>query len=129
MRQQLASGINPAEERWKQKRMGSFSRRAIVLRSFEQAARAWIETRRPGWSKRYEAFITGRLEADIFPIVGKQDISRITMEDIRNAFRNIQARGAMETDNRLRPHCSEILRFSLPDGYSQLVSSRDSYPP
>src|SRR3546814_2967167 len=79
MRQQLASGINPAEERWKQKRMGSFSRRAIVLRSFEQAARAWIETRRPGWSKRYEAFITGRLEADIFPIVGKQEISRITL--------------------------------------------------
>src|SRR3546814_11669567 len=27
MRQQRASGINPAEERWKQKRTGSFSRR------------------------------------------------------------------------------------------------------
>lgn len=91
MRQQLASGINPAEERWKQKRMGSFSRRAIVLRSFEQAARAWIETRRPGWSKRYEAFITGRLEVDIFLIVGKQEISRITLEDIRKALRNIEA--------------------------------------
>src|SRR3546814_6250193 len=101
MRQQLASGINPAEERWKQKRMGSFSRRAIVLRSFEQAARAWIETRRPGWSKRYEAFITGRLEADIFPIVGKQEISRITLEDIRKALRSEEQTSELQSLMRI----------------------------
>src|SRR3546814_17357650 len=41
MRPQLASGINPAEERWKQKRRGSVSRRAIVIVRFEQAGRHW----------------------------------------------------------------------------------------
>src|SRR3546814_13836061 len=65
----------------------------------------------------FRSFITGRLEADIFPIVGKQEISRITLEDIRKALRNIEARGALETAPRMRAHCSAIFRFSIAEGY------------
>src|SRR3546814_20372212 len=75
----------------------------------------------------FRSFITGRLEADIFPIVGKQEISRITLEDIRKALRNIEARGALETAHRMRAHCSEIFGFSIGEGYCETDSCRDLF--
>jgi hypothetical protein len=42
---------------------------------FETVARDWYASSKPAWTPRYAALVFGRLEADIFPHLGKSDIS------------------------------------------------------
>ena len=44
---------------------------------FETVARDWYAGSKPAWTSRYAALVLGRLEADIFPHLGKDDINAI----------------------------------------------------
>ena len=127
MKQQLALGLDPSEERRHEKR-GSPTRRAKVINSFEHVAREWLEIRRLSWTPRYAGLVTGRLEADIFPKVGKLDISEITPREILLAIRQIEARGSVEMAHRVKNHCSEIFRYAIPDGRCESDPCRDLNP-
>jgi integrase len=81
-----------------------------VRNTFEHVAREWLEIRLLSWTPRYAALVTGRLEADIFPVIGPLDIARIKPRRILDAIRKIETRGAIEMARRVKNHCSEIFR-------------------
>ncbi|MCJ8158594.1 phage integrase central domain-containing protein [Sphingomonas sp. LaA6.9] len=120
-KQQLARGLDPSAERKADKEL----LRAPVSNGFEDVAREWLETRTLGWSPRYAALVVGRLEADVFPFIGKTEISAITPRTILEVIRRIEARGAVEMAHRVKNHVSEIFRFAIPDGRCESDPCRD----
>jgi integrase len=60
--------------------------------------------------------VLGRLEADIFPHLGRDDIDAVEPPRLLEIVRKIEARGAIETAKRVKNHCSEIFQFGIAEG-------------
>lgn len=128
MKHQLALGLDPSAERKSARERAVAGAAAEVMNTFEYVAREWLETRMLSWSPGYGALVQGRLEADIFPSVGKLDINTITPRQMLEAIRKIEARGAIEMAHRVKNHCSEIFRYAIPDGRCDSDPCRDLAP-
>jgi integrase len=83
---------------------------------FETVARDWYASSKASWTPRYAALVLGRLEADIFPYLGKDDINTIEAPRLLEVIRKIEARGAIEMAKRVKNHCSEIFQFGIAEG-------------
>lgn len=127
MKHQLALGMDPSQER-KNAKARAADGPVESNNTFEHVAREWLETRTLAWTPRYAALVSGRLEADIFPVIGKMDISTITPRLMLEAVRKIEARGAIEMAHRVKNHCSEIFRYAIPDGRCESDPCRDLTP-
>jgi hypothetical protein len=55
----------------------------------------------------------GRLEADIFLHLGRDDIDSIEPPRLLEVIRKIEARGAIEMAKRVKNHCSEIFQYGI----------------
>lgn len=127
MKHQLALGMDPSQER-KNAKARAADGPVESNNTFEHVAREWLETRTLAWTPRYAALVSGRLEADIFPVIGKMDISTITPRLMLEAVRKIEARGAIEMAHRVKNHCSEIFRYAIPEGRCESDPCRDLTP-
>lgn len=83
---------------------------------FETVARDWFAASKHAWTPRYAALVSGRLEADIFPHLGREDIDAIEAPRVLEVIRKIEARGAIEMAKRVKNHCSEIFQFGIAEG-------------
>lgn len=128
VKHQLALGLDPSQVRREEVQLLAAGERAHLVNTFEQVGREWLETRTLSWAPRYAALVTGRLEADIFPTVGKLDISQITPRQMLEAIRKVEARGSIEMARRIKNHCSEIFRYAIPDGRCESDPCRDLNP-
>ncbi len=86
MKQQLALGLEPSEERRQVRAAADAQQSGRARNTFEHVAREWLEIRLLSWTPRYAALVTGRLEADIFPVIGPLDIARITPRQILERY-------------------------------------------
>jgi len=108
-RRQLAEGIDPAEAR-------DAARRAVrddANDTFEAIAREWHDTLREQWQPQTAKNILHRLEADIFPTLGRQRISTVTSRDLLYAVRQIEKRGALEIAKRTTANLSRIFVYAF----------------
>lgn len=87
-----------------------------VIHSFENTARAWYAANQLAWTPRYAKLVLGRLEADIFPHIGQEDIGKIEPPRLLEVIRKIEGRGAVEMARRIRGHCSEIFQYGVAEG-------------
>ena len=82
-------------------------------RSFEAIARDWYASKELGWTTRYAALVLGRLEADVFPHLGQEDIDEIEPPRLLEVIHAIEARGAIEMARRVNDHCSCIFQYGI----------------
>lgn len=87
-----------------------------IVHPFEDTARAWYEANRAAWTPRYAKLVLGRLEADVLPHLGREDIGKIEAPRLLEVIRNVEARGAIEMAKRIRGHCSEIFQYGIAEG-------------
>ncbi|UXC93015.1 MULTISPECIES: phage integrase central domain-containing protein [Sphingobium] len=111
MKALLAEGKDPAHIRLLQK----YEIKAENT-TFQQLAEEWLAVKREGWSARYAGVIERRLEADIFPVIGKKKVRAVIPQMMLEALQTIQDRGALEMAHRVRGYCSEIFRYGIPSG-------------
>lgn len=83
---------------------------------FEAVARDWHASAKAAWTSRYAKLVLGRLEADIFPHLGKNDINSIEPPRLLEVIRKIEARGAIEMAKRVKNHCSEVFQYGIAEG-------------
>jgi hypothetical protein len=83
---------------------------------FETVARDWYASSKPAWTAKYAALVLGRLEADIFPHLGKDDINSIEAPRLLEVVCKIESRGAIEMAKRVKNHCSEIFQLGIAEG-------------
>jgi integrase len=91
---------------------------AAPIVSFEVAARAWHDNRASALEPGHAARILSRLERDVFPAMGQQDLKQISAADILDMLRAVEARGALDVSRRLRQHVSQIYLFAIPQGWA-----------
>jgi hypothetical protein len=59
-----------------------------------------------------------RLEAHVFPYIGKTDVGTLTGPDLVTVLRRIESRGTYEFAHRVRSICSRVLRYGKATGRS-----------
>lgn len=114
-RQMLDAGIDPAAAKQQRKAAAS----APVLDSFEAMARVWHKAKAPSLASRYAGQLLDRLEADVFPSIGKHPVRSITPPMVLELVRAIEARGAREMAHRVRMHISDVFVWAIASGLAE----------
>jgi integrase len=94
-------------------------------KQFAAVARDWHAASKPSWSPRYAKLVLGRLEADIFPHLGKRPVDEIEPPELLFVIRKIEARGAIEMAKRVKNHCGEVFRYGIAEGKCKRDPSAD----
>lgn len=93
-RKLLADGIDPSAQRQ------AVNAAKGGANSFETIAREWHTKHAPKWSEDHTARILRRLEANVFPWIGKDTARDIAAPALLTVLRRIEARGAIATAHR-----------------------------
>ena len=111
-RQLLANGVDPGAVIKAQKIQVQLQAE-IVLNTFEKVAKEWLLKNSPQWSDSHIKTITGRLDRDVFPVFGDRAVTSITRNDVKCLMEKVAARGTIETADRIKLYCRQILRYAL----------------
>lgn len=114
-RKLLEQGIDPSTE--KQQRKAKV--RLEAANSFEAIARQWYQIKAETLTKRYAKQLLDRLEADVFPRVGKHPIREITPPMVLEVIRAIEKRDALEMAHRVRIHMSAVFVWAIAAGLAE----------
>lgn len=115
----LSKGIHPSEVRSKEKE------EQLGLESFESVAREWFERNKHTWTSNHAFQILRRLELNIFPWLGKSNISKITPPELLKHLRRIESRGAVETAHRVKGCCGQVFRYAVATGRAERDITQD----
>ncbi|WP_175786905.1 tyrosine-type recombinase/integrase [Burkholderia anthina] len=114
-REKLAENVDPSDAKKTVKRQALLE----AANSFEQVAREWFDKQMTGLSKKHQDRTWNRLEADIFPWLGKRPVNAIEAPEILECLRRIEKRGAVETAGRVRWSCSQVFRYAIASGMAK----------
>lgn len=95
------------------------NRRAVKARKvldesklFSVVARRWYEARKSGWVDGYASRIWSRVKSDLLPDLGRMSVDDISPDDVLQALRRIEGRGAIETAKRVGNYAQDIFRMA-----------------
>jgi integrase len=111
-RRLILQGVDPAKLRDATKRRAAEE----AANTFEKIAREWYANKVPTWSERTSKNMIQRLEADIFPQIGKLPIAELKHRDVIAALRKIEQRGAAEIAHRMKAVCAQIFSYAIQCG-------------
>ena len=80
--------------------------------TFEAVAREWVERQGRDWSDSHRQHIKGRLENDLFPLLGKRPIAEIKAPELLACLRRIEER-APYTALRVRSTAGQVFRYAI----------------
>ncbi len=100
-REQLAAGIDPAAEK------------RTMNKHFEEVARNWYDRWKAGRNQRHAVYVLRRIEADVFPQLGRRPVSELTASDFRDMAQKIERRGALDIARRVLQTCGQIMRYAV----------------
>lgn len=114
-RKQLAHGIDPGAAKQEAKQ----AQAAILANTFESVARDWLEKsaadRNASTTKKIENWLTH----DVYPYIGTMPISAIGPCDVLGALRHMEARGALDSVQRVKQHIGQVFRYAIATGSAE----------
>ncbi len=117
IRKELAQGINPSQKRKAEKEADPHT--------FEATAREWHAKFSPKLAPEHAKRLLRRMEADIFPWLGKAPIADIKPRDLLACLRRIEDRGAIDTAHRALQNCGQVFRYAIATGRAERDISAD----
>lgn len=120
-KQLLAVGSDPSEVRRAEKRANAI----YAARTFEVIAREWFDAKEAGWVPSYSVRLMSRLEADVFPPLGRRPISEIEPPDVLDVVRKVEGRVAVELAKREMQVIGQIFRYAIATGRAKRDPTRD----
>ena len=111
-RTHLAAGTDPSEY----KKLMKATARADSTNTFEAIAREWHSSQSRVWSPIHTKNVGDRLSRNVFPYLGNEAIADITVPELLQVLRRIEARGAFETAHRVLGNVNEVFRFAIASG-------------
>ena len=121
MRTLVADGVDPSAAR-KQEKLATIE---STEHTFEAIAREWFEKHSPNWEASYSVKLLARLEANIFPWLGRRPIGDIKAPELLSVLRRVESRGVLETAHRLMNYCGNIFRYAIATGRADRDVSAD----
>lgn len=111
-RKLLAAGVDPGENRKAMKA----SRALEETNSFEIIAREWFAKQDAVWAVSHSSKVIRRLEADVFPWIGKRPMDSLTAPDLLAVLRKVEGRGAVDTAHRILQNFGQVFRYAVATG-------------
>lgn len=111
-RRLLLDGIDPVQQRDDVRRANV----AAVAHTFRNIAIEWHGLKLKSWTPAYSKNVLHRLEADIFPSIGKIAIAEVTHRELIDVLRKIESRGAHEIAKRNKAVCAQIFSYAVQCG-------------
>jgi integrase len=117
----LAANIDPSTVKRERKRAA----KVAADNSFEAVAREWHENWKDARTPYYAGQILRRMEADIFPTIGRRPIAELEPAELLDMLRKVEKRGVNETARRLKQLVGQIFRFAIVTGRAKRDPSAD----
>lgn len=108
-RRLLASGIDPSEDRKRQKSIEATQ----AANTFEAVTREWFNKNSGAWVPAHADRKLRLFERDIFPALGKRPMAEIGPPDVLDVLQRIEARGVHETAKRAHVACAQVFRYAV----------------
>ncbi|MCB1636406.1 MAG: tyrosine-type recombinase/integrase, partial [Xanthomonadales bacterium] len=113
MREMLAEGIDPAEQRFQAK----LELKAKMQNLFRGTAEAWFEFRSQAWATATQKQVRDYLDKDLLPVLGKRPLSAITTRELAAFTRKIEDRGAPDVAKKARQWLASIFSYARANGW------------
>ncbi|GAB5373871.1 MAG: integrase arm-type DNA-binding domain-containing protein [Acuticoccus sp.] len=114
-RKQLASGLDPAE----QKRLAEMRALLDAQNSFRAVAEEWVEkNRREGRAPVTLEKIEWILRM-AYPMMGERPIAQITAQELLLVLKKVEATGRYETARRMRSVIGRVFRYGIATGRAE----------
>ena len=114
-RELLADGIDPMAAKREEKQ----TKAAEGANTFEAVARDWLTKtaadRMASTTRKIEKWLTH----DVYPYLGAMPISAIGPRDVLAALRHMEARGALESVQRVKQHIGQVFRYAIATGSAE----------
>lgn len=92
--------------------------RRLPTTTFESIARIWHQNRESSLDPAHARRVLSRMERDVFPMLGKKEISKITPPDVLAMIRKIEARGALDISRRAKQGVGQVYQFAIASGWA-----------
>ena len=69
--------------------------------------------------------ITSWLEKDVIPFIGRMPMSKIGPRDVLAALRKMEARGALDSVQRVKQVCGQVFRYAVAEGSAERDVTQD----
>ncbi len=124
LRKQLANEIDPVEAKRVNKQVKKFAQE----NSFEAVARAWFASWAAARSPRHADYVLRRLEADVFPAIGKRPVSEIKAPELVVMMKTIEKRGALDIAKRAFQTTGQVFRYAIAHALAERNPTADVKP-
>lgn len=120
-RKQLAHNIDPGAAKQEAKQVQA----AILANTFEKVAMDWLEKTKADRMASTQGKVTTWLQKDVFPYIGSKAISTIGARDVLAALRHMEARGALDSVQRVKQICGQVFRYAVATGSAERDVTQD----
>ena len=111
-RKLLASGVDPMAQR----KADKTAKQSANANTFEAVARQWWGGWSPARSPRHADYVIRRLEADVFPAIGRRPIAEIEAPELVALVKAIERRGALDIAKRTLQTSGQVFRYAIAHG-------------
>jgi integrase len=120
-RELLADGIDPGAAKQEAKQ----AQAAILVNTFEKVALEWMEKTKADRMASTQGKVATWLQKDVFPYIGSMAISSIGPRDVLNALKPMEARGALNSVQRVKQICGQVFRYAVATGSAERDVTQD----
>ena len=120
-RELLADGIDPSTA----KREDKQAKADAAANTFEMVARDWLAKTASDRKATTQDKITSWLEKDVIPFIGTLPMSTIGPRDVLAALRKMEARGALDSVQRVKQLCGQVFRYAVATGSAERDVTQD----
>ena len=120
-RELLADGIDPSAAKSQEKQARAYA----AVNTFEAVAREWLMKTATQRMTTTQSKITTWLEKDVIPYIGKMPIADVGPRDVLAALRKMEARGALDSVQRVKQICGQVFRYAVATGSAERDVTQD----
>jgi len=120
-RELLADGIDPGAAKQEAKQ----AQAAAMANTFELVARDWLVKTAADRKPDTQAKTLNWLVKDVFPYIGNMAISTIGPRDVLAALRHMEARGALDSVQRVKQICGRVFCYAVATGSAERDVTQD----
>ncbi|MBK9442901.1 MAG: integrase arm-type DNA-binding domain-containing protein [Comamonadaceae bacterium] len=120
-RELLADGIDPGAA----KQEAKAAQAAVLANTFEKVALEWVDKTKADRMASTQGKVATWLQKDVFPYIGNMAISAIGPRDVLAALRHMEARGALDSVQRVKQICGQVFRYAVATGSAERDVTQD----
>ena len=117
----VADGVDPGIA----KKADKQAKADAAAHTFERVARDWLAKTAADRMPTTQDKITSWLEKDVIPFIGTLPISTIGPRDVLAALRKMEARGALDSVQRVKQVCGQVFGYAVATGSAERDVTQD----